>query len=134
MAHELFSTLRKDHEEVKNLLKKIKEADGGGERKKLLKEIRSEILPHMSWEECFIYEDMMNKDGESRLLGMEGVEEHLGARHLLDKMTHMDQADDWFKARAHVLFDMVQHHVKEEEEEVFPILSFPGTFTRSSIS
>ena len=51
---------------------------------------------------------------------LEAVEEHLGAKRLLADMLDTDVEDQAFDAKLKVLKEQVEHHVKEEEFELFP--------------
>lgn len=50
----------------------------------------------------------------------EALVEHAGAKHLIEEIEAMDVGDDLYDAKISVLGEQIKHHVKEEEEELFP--------------
>jgi hemerythrin-like domain-containing protein len=50
----------------------------------------------------------------------EAVEEHLAAKRIISDLLDTDAADEQLKARVKVLKEQIEHHVHEEEEELFP--------------
>jgi hypothetical protein len=63
-------------------------------------------------------------DGRSRISctasGLEAVEEHLQIKTLLRAIDHLSEGNERFDAKLKVLIDDVEHHVEEEEGELFP--------------
>ena len=54
---------------------------------------------------------------------MEGLEEHKQAKTLLREISALsDNSSDKFEAKLKVLMEDVEHHVEEEEEEMFPLV------------
>lgn len=50
----------------------------------------------------------------------EAVVEHASAKELIAQITAMDPADDLYDAKVKVLSEQIEHHVKEEEGDMFP--------------
>jgi hemerythrin superfamily protein len=118
MQEELFQTLKKDHQEVKGIFAKLKEASQSSKREELLEKLREEILPHMTGEEKVIYPALKeNKDSKEDVL--QSLEEHHAAQLILQELTKMSPDDERFKAKVSVLMEMVDHHVEEEEDIIF---------------
>ncbi|MEZ4601027.1 MAG: DUF2383 domain-containing protein [Syntrophotaleaceae bacterium] len=118
MHDQLFNTLKTDHEEVKKIFTRIQETESGSERKNLVETLRKEILPHMIGEEKIIYASLKEqKDAWSDAL--ESIEEHHAAQIVLQELVHLSPDDEHFRAKASVLKEMVEHHIKEEEETIF---------------
>ena len=46
--------------------------------------------------------------------------EHAGAKDLIAQIEAMDEVDDMFDAKVTVLGEYIDHHVKEEKNEIFP--------------
>jgi hemerythrin-like domain-containing protein len=57
--------------------------------------------------------------GDDDLLD-EAAVEHAGARHLITEIEDMEVGDDLYDAKVKVLGEQIKHHIKEEEEELFP--------------
>jgi hemerythrin-like domain-containing protein len=51
---------------------------------------------------------------------LEAVEEHLGVKRVIADLLDLDAGDETFEAKAKVLKDLVEHHVEEEEKDLFP--------------
>lgn len=112
--------LKKDHDSVKRLLKKLPEAPAG-QREQLLAQIGEEIKAHSRIEEEIFYpafvEAVQKKD---RDLYFEAREEHHVVDLVLLELQEPSLSDERFKAKATVLQELVEHHIKEEEKEMFP--------------
>jgi hypothetical protein len=53
---------------------------------------------------------------------LEGMQEHVLAEQVLAQLAGMKVDDRWFRPKMMVLGDLVRHHMREEEREVFPAL------------
>lgn len=118
MKNDLFSTLHKEHEEVKTIFQKLKNQNSEEERKQSLKQLESAIIPHMRGEEHVIY-PKLEELAESKGIAFEAMEEHLAVRLIMEELYKMPTNDERFSARANVIMEMVDHHVQEEEGEIF---------------
>lgn len=52
----------------------------------------------------------------------EGIEEHGGVKQLLAELDSMSGDSPTFRAKLTVVMENVEHHVKEEEDEMFPMV------------
>jgi hemerythrin superfamily protein len=118
MREELFQTLKKDHQEVKGIFSKLKEATQSNRREELLKKLQEEIIPHMSSEEKVLY-TALKKKKEAKEDVLQSLEEHHAAHLFLQELAQMSPDDERFKAKVSVLMEMVDHHVEEEEDVIF---------------
>jgi len=121
MHEVLFDALSKDHRRFKTLLRRMLEPAGEGgipKRQELVNDLTSELLPHMFGEEKGLY-DMFRRNEESRTQALEGFEEHHVARIVLDELRIGSPQDESWEAKAKVLSDLIEHHIDEEEEELF---------------
>ena len=118
---DILSTLKQEHEEVAALLEQLVGTDSGPERKKLVKQIKSALVPHLRAEEKVVYRSVSRlREREARQDGAEGALEHKIAEQTLiglGKMTNATSPE--FSAAAKVLKELVQHHVKEEEQNIW---------------
>lgn len=117
---ELFETLRRDHEEVRGTFRKLREEDRTSERVRLLYELETEILPHMVAEERVLYPRLREeREGRVREDALESMAEHHAVRLVLRDLAETPANDETFPAKVRVLEEMVEHHLREEETEIF---------------
>lgn len=109
--------LEGQHREVEDLFEKLENASGGGKRK-IFTEIADKLAMHAAIEEKDFYPAVKAKQTEDILL--ESLEEHLGIKRVIADLLAIDVNDETFDAKAKVLKEQVEHHVDEEEEELFP--------------
>ena len=107
--------LSKQHRKVESLFRKLERKNPDAET--LLTDLANDLAAHMAIEQEIFYPAVRNVD-ESLLL--ESYEEHALAEVALKRLLATDPQDDAFKARVTALKELIQHHVKEEEEELFP--------------
>ena len=80
---DILETLKEEHEEVADLLKKMVDSESGAERKALLKKIKMALVPHVRAEEKVVYDAIIGlRDKNAKIDGEEGYLEH----GLADKM------------------------------------------------
>lgn len=113
--------LKTDHKKVRALLQTLDTTDAPARRVKLLGQIETEIKVHASIEEEIFYPAFKRKAEESDQLEMffEAKEEHGLVDVMLPKAKAARPESEEFGARAKVLKDLVLHHAKEEEKEMF---------------
>jgi rubrerythrin len=114
--------LKRQHREVEGLFRKIKRAKGSDERRSLLDEIEQKLDLHMRIEEEIFYpavKGLETKKAEETI--NEAYEEHAVVKLALAQLPQVDPEDERFEAKMTVLSEMIQHHVEEEEKEMFKI-------------
>ena len=113
--------LKADHKKVKALLTTITETEAPARRTKLLGQIETEVKVHARIEEEVFYPAFKRKAGESEELQMffEAKEEHGLVDLMLSKAKAAKPDGEEFGARVKVLKDLIDHHAKEEEKEMF---------------
>ena len=120
-AIELLTT---DHKEVKTLFKQydqLVESDGSEDEKQALAEQICQMLTvHATIEEDVFYPAAREALGEDADLVDEADIEHASAKELIAQIEGSSPEDDHFDARVKVLGEYIDHHVKEEEGEMFP--------------
>jgi hemerythrin superfamily protein len=117
------SMLKADHKKVRGLLAKLSSTTGRAAktRHELLLQIERELKTHMALEEEIFYpsfKDASHKKEDSKLY-YEAKEEHAAASHVLSDLMRADPAGNAFSGKAKVLRELVEHHIKEEETELF---------------
>ncbi|MCD6023214.1 MAG: hemerythrin [Fibrobacteria bacterium] len=113
--------LKADHRKVEELFKKLEDTTERAvkTRTELFEKLRMELTVHALAEEAVLYPE--NKEIPStRELGFEAVEEHHVVKILLDELSELSPDTEEWTAKLSVLKENVQHHVKEEEGEIFP--------------
>ncbi|MFL5263563.1 MAG: hemerythrin domain-containing protein [Anaeromyxobacteraceae bacterium] len=110
--------LLRQHRAVEKLFDKFEEAKGTAARRKLCEQISDALAVHATIEEKIFYP--ATKDARTEELLLEATEEHLGAKRVIADLLATDADDERFAARVKVLKDLVQHHVSEEERDLFP--------------
>lgn len=106
--------LTRQHTKAHAALTKL--ASGKG-TKALLNELATELVAHMVIEETIFYPAVreVKKD-----LILESYEEHALAQLSLKRLLATPLGTEVFEARATTLKELIEHHVEEEEEEMFP--------------
>jgi len=118
---DILDTLKKEHDEVAEMLSQLVKSDRGAERKAILKQIKSALVPHLRAEEKIVYNGIYAlKDKEAKQDSAEGYMEHQLAEKMLVTLEHIDNAmSPEFAAGSKVLKEMIEHHVEEEESNVW---------------
>jgi len=117
---DVFELLEADHEKVKSLFAKLADTtDGGARRQSLFKELATELALHTKAEETLVYPRLKELD-ELRDMVEEGIAEHQQAEQLLAELADMSKDDRQWLAKCKELQQAVEHHVQEEEDEIFP--------------
>jgi hemerythrin superfamily protein len=111
--------LREDHRAVKQLFKDFEDAKGDGRKEKLARKICLELTVHTKIEEEIFYPALDGKVEEDLL--KEAYVEHDAAKLLIAEIeAGGSKGDDFFDAKVQVLSEEIEHHVTEEEDELFP--------------
>jgi hemerythrin superfamily protein len=126
--------LKGDHRAVEKLFGQFEKAKDENRKKTLADRICLELRVHMQIEEEIFYpaaRDVLKDDD----MVDEAVVEHAAARELMGEVEGMDPGDDLYDAKVTVLQEQIEHHVEEEEDELFPKLrktdmDFKGIGTR----
>lgn len=111
-----------DHISVKKLFTAYRKLCGrlapAAERRDLAEQICKELTVHAQIEEEIFYPEVREAiDGEALL--DEAEVEHATAKDLIRQISEMSPDDDLYDARVTVLGEYIDHHVKEEREEIF---------------
>jgi hemerythrin superfamily protein len=100
------------------LFSKLEKAKGGSAKEKLFIQIADKLAVHATIEERHFYPAVKAKRTEDILL--ESLEEHLSIKRVLSDLLEIDADDETFDAKIKVLKEQVEHHVEEEESDLFP--------------
>lgn len=113
--------LKSQHDEVEALFAKFEKAEGAGKKEDLFKQIADNLAAHATIEEKVFYPAAYGEH-EEELEDMlrEAVEEHLSIKRVIADLLEIGPDDESFEAKVKVLKEQVEHHVEEEEGELFP--------------
>ena len=117
----IFSTLQKEHGEVAALMKRVQAtgSDDVDDRRSLFAKIRTELLAHAHAEQETFY-DRLAERPETVDLVTEAKREHEELEAILDELSDLDVSSEQFDDRFEELVSETEHHVAEEENELFP--------------
>ena len=114
----IFEDLKADHDRHRDLLEKIG-ASGADERKALFDTFRVEVTAHAAAEEESLYATMLAKP-DLRDDARHSVSEHKEIDDFLGELSEIDIASDDWMTRFAEMRHRYEHHIDEEEEEMFP--------------
>jgi len=112
---EITTLLKEDHREVEELIAQLEE---GADKETFLK-LKSSLELHTQIEENIYYPALEGKDETDELV-TDAYQEHDEVDELLEEMSGTDIESDEFQVLLKQLKDSIEHHVKEEENELFP--------------
>lgn len=116
--------LKQDHDEVRQLITQICATDDATEAKNLFRQMKEALVAHSRSEEKVVYAAIKKLDAEDeKEMGFEGEVEHALVDNLLEQLSHGSPSTAPWKARAKVLKEMLEHHIEEEESEIFDCLA-----------
>ena len=113
-----FSLLKEDHRKVEELFEQLESARGAA-KLRVFEQIKMELDLHTHIEEKIFY-PALEKPRQTHDLTLEAYEEHDVVKKLLKEMSKAKSATEEWEAQAKVLQENVEHHVEEEENELFP--------------
>ena len=112
-----FSLLKADHRKVAELFERL-EKTSGKRKLEVFAQIKAELDLHALIEEKVFY-PALQKPEETHDLTLEAYEEHKQVKSLLRQLSRARTANEEWQAKAKVLQENVEHHVDEEENELF---------------
>ena len=115
-----FELLEKDHRKVEGIFAELEPTTERAlkTREELFAKLKTELDIHTTIEETILY-PVLKKHMETRDITFEGYEEHNVAKRLLEEMGMMDVTSEVWTAKLKVLQESIEHHVEEEEDEMF---------------
>jgi len=112
--------LEQQHRDVEALFSRLEKKLGDTDAvADLLTELANALAAHMTIEQELLYPNVENLAHD---MIFESYEEHALAEIALKRLLASDPRTEAFKARVTALKELIQHHVKEEETELFPTL------------
>jgi hemerythrin HHE cation binding domain-containing protein len=112
--------LKADHEKVKALLNDLESTTERGvkTRAELFSTIKGELTLHEIIEEEIFYPEL-KAHPKAKDIVLEGYEEHHVVDTLMKELEELDVADETWGAKAGVMKENIEHHIEEEEGEMF---------------
>lgn len=118
-AQDATALLKNDHELVSDLFAEYEEADSTKEKKQIAEQICNELTVHAQIEEEIFY-PAVKKALKDKELIPEAIVEHATLKSLIAQIEDEKPGDEMFDAKIKVMKEYVKHHVKEEQNEIFP--------------
>jgi hemerythrin-like domain-containing protein len=116
--------LKADHRQVEKLFKTFERTSSRAFRakRKLVDDMIRELSQHTDIEEQFFYPAARRSAPGATDEVLEAMEEHHVVKWILSELTGMEPGDERFDAKVAVLTENVRHHVRQEEQVLFPEL------------
>lgn len=110
--------LKQDHDEVKQLLSQLEDSSDATERQDLFDKIKRELTMHEIIEEELVY-PAFEKQAKLKEIVLESYEEHHVVDLIMQEIEDVSPEEDSWEAKAKVMKENVEHHIEEEEGEMF---------------
>jgi hemerythrin superfamily protein len=113
--------LMQDHKNVKALFEQYEALSdrSRASKKKVATQICLELTKHATAEEEIFYPAVREATGDNDLID-EATVEHAAAKDMIAQILAMHPDEDLYDAKVKVLSEQIEHHVEEEEGEMFP--------------
>ena len=114
--------LKADHDKVKELLAQLEKTTERGvkTRGELFATLKGELTVHEAIEEEIFYPELKSHP-KAKDIVLEGFQEHHVVDLLMGELEQLDVADESWGAKAIVMKENIEHHIEEEEGEMFKI-------------
>jgi hemerythrin superfamily protein len=122
--------LREDHARVQEMFDRFEGMRDGPQKENLVRRILEELRLHTAVEEEIFYPAVRDAIDDPDLMD-EAQVEHASAKQLMGEIAGMSMGDDLYDAKVTVLGEYVKHHVKEEQNEMFPRVREAGLDLRA---
>jgi len=111
--------LKQDHQKVSELFDKVEATESEKEHERLFEQIKTELETHTHIEETVLY-PAFEAHEELKDMVLEAYEEHKQVKTLIREIGRLADGSEKFDAKLKVMGENVEHHVEEEENEMFP--------------
>lgn len=118
-AQDATALLRADHQLVSSLFADYDATKSVAKKKRLVEQICTELSVHAQVEEEIFYPAVKAAMKDHSLVS-EAVVEHATLKDLIAQVEGIEPDGEMFDAKIKVLSEYVKHHVKEEQNEIFP--------------
>lgn len=117
-ADDLLSMIHEDHQRIDALFADYAGAIGEAAKLAIVREIYRQLLPHAQAEEEIFYPALAEAGGDHDAVE-EAFGEHAAAKKTLESILAASPADMTYDMKVRMLQKEIQHHVREEETELF---------------
>ena len=117
-AMDCLTLLKQQHDEAKALFKQLDKAEGA-KASQLWNELKSKLTMHEELEERHFYPEL-RKSKTTEELTLEAYQEHHVMDLLIEEISALESSDEAFQPKVTVLQENTEHHIEEEESELFP--------------
>lgn len=111
--------LKADHKKVSGLFEQFEKSRASSTKKKLVTEICMELTVHTTLEEEIFYPAVKAALRDKELVPEANVE-HSTVKDLIAQVKDVEPGGEEYDARVKVMSEYIKHHVKEEQNEMFP--------------
>ena len=118
-SREATALLRADHQLVDSLFEQYESAKSITKKKALVAQICQELTVHAQIEEEIFYPQVQDALNDKELVP-EAIVEHATLKDLIAQIEDAEPDEELYDAKVKVLSEYVKHHVKEEQNEIFP--------------
>ena len=122
-TRDILRTLKTEHDQLRDLFEQMEGTTDRAEKKRaeLLQKIEANLLPHAKWEETVFYPKFAERsDREGLKTHAEAVEEHRAVEKTVIPDVHAaDIGTPQFAGRVKVFGELIDHHARDEENEMF---------------
>lgn len=119
-SEDAIEMLKADHQKVRNLFQQYTAAGDQNAKRQIAEQVFVELETHAQLEEMAFYPAFEEEaDDEGKQLVEEARQEHQEVKDLIAELRDCD-ADHEFDTKFRQLMENVEHHVQEEEAEMFP--------------
>jgi hemerythrin-like domain-containing protein len=121
-SQDAIALLTKDHREVAEMFEQFEQLSDRAKasKKRLVDQITTALKLHTQIEEEIFYPAVREASDALGDSVDEAVVEHAAAKDLIAQLEEMDPDDELYDAKVKVLSEQIEHHVEEEEKEMFP--------------
>jgi hemerythrin-like domain-containing protein len=117
----IFQALREDHDKQRRLIELLVQTQGDSEgRDELFERLRSELTRHAAAEERHFYVPLMQHDSTQEK-ARHSVAEHHEIDEAIEALQTTEYSSPAWLTKARQLGELVEHHLEEEEQEVFQV-------------
>jgi hemerythrin-like domain-containing protein len=113
--------LKADHQRVRDLFAQYEATENVETKRTLAEQAFVELEMHAQLEENVFYPAVNEETEEGPELVKESLSEHETVKNLIQELRGMKHKTDAFDAKFQELMDNVEHHVAEEEAQMFPL-------------
>lgn len=115
MPTDIFTRLEQDHKEMQTMMTQLSETFD----EQMFTKLAQELVSHERAEEQVLYDAIVEEEPTHELV-LEGFEEHHVADLIMRELKENNQGTERWMAKFKVLRENIEHHIEEEEGEMFP--------------